>query len=136
MQLKGSFTSDCQWQPKDYCKGTCYVDLTDNDVFHGAKGRIRIEYDADSKFQPPMLIPRPLPSMPVTVERLLDNEFSVIVTTSWFSLAPWEKVFDLIGLSVRFTFDHKTKAFEGTYHVNGGMGIPRDAGRFVSIQDN
>lgn len=130
MQLQGSFTSDCEWQVKDYCKGTCYVDLVDNDVFDGAKGRIRIEYDADSKFQPPMLIPRPMPSMPVTVERLLDNEFTIKVTANWWS---WEKIFDLIGLSVRFTYDPATKAFKGSYHVNGGIGIPKDAGRFVSI---
>lgn len=123
--LQGRFVSNCAWHPKAYCKGTCEVELLDNDVFDGARGRITIEYDTDSQFQPPFLVPRPLPSMPVTVERLPDAKFMLHVKTSWFS---WEKIFDLIGLSVTFTFDDVTKEFEGTYNVQGGLGIPKDAG--------
>lgn len=125
MQFTGAFTSKCDWHAEAYCKGTCFVDLDGDEIYHGATGRIRLEYDTDSSFQPPVLIPRPLPSMPVTVQRLSDNDFSLHISAPWWS---WERIFTLIGLSVTFTYDHVTKEVNGTYNVNGGFGVPRDAG--------
>ena len=131
MKLCGTFTSDCDWHPKDYCKGTCHVELDGDAVYHGATGRITIDYDSDSKFQPPIFVPRPLPSMPVTVQRIKGDEFSVLVSANWWS---WEKVFDLIGIKVLFSYDPETKEFEGTYSVNGGLGIPKDQGTLRSCE--
>lgn len=132
MRLYGSFASDCDWHPKNYCKGTCIVDLEGEAIYHGVKGRITIQYDPESKFQPPIFVPRPLPSMPVSVQRLRGEEFAVSVCANWWS---WEKIFDLIGVSVQFTYDADTKVFKGTYSVNGGMGIPKDSGTLQSCEN-
>lgn len=128
MQLKGSFASDCAWHAKNYCKGMCTVDLNGlshwKQITDGVTGTIQIEYDIDSTFQPHWMVPKPLPAMPVKVMRVDARTLRLHVEASFF--APWQKIFEWIGMSVQFSIDDT--GIRGTYDVNGGFGIPKDAG--------
>lgn len=132
VRLTGTFASDCEWQPKNYCTGKCYVDVDHFDR-HADKmvGVISIEYDKSSTFQPPCFIPKPTPAMPVTSKRSIDMgaewDHTLTVTTSFFR--PWEKIFDMIGMQV--DYNYKDDKIVGRYYINGGFGIPRDAGTII-----
>lgn len=132
VRLTGTFASDCDWQPKNYCTGKCYVDVDHFDrQADKMVGVISIEYDKSSTFQPPCFIPKPTPAMPVTSKRSIDVNaewaHTLIVTTSFFR--PWEKIFDMIGMQV--DYNYKDDKIVGRYYINGGFGIPRDAGTII-----
>ena len=69
--------------------------------------------------------------MPVTSKRSIDMgaewDHTLTVTTSFFR--PWEKIFDMIGMQV--DYNYKDDKIVGRYYINGGFGIPRDAGTII-----
>jgi hypothetical protein len=121
--LRGAFTSE---RP-DYCAGNIAVEVP-FPLGETATGTCRVEYTGTG-FRPPFWVPNPLPALPVKATRINKdtNEYRLVAMTSWLH-RPWEKIYDLVGLEVRFTLDKDARTLNGRYSVRGGLGMPKDAG--------
>lgn len=125
MIVKGNFHS--REEPRT-CVGEMEVQLESNEIKNDCRGHVTVKYTGGI-FRPPVWVPNPLPSLPIRAKYRGDGEYDLDIETSIWK--PWQKIFHLVGLSVRIAV-HEDK-IQGIYNVRGGIGIPKDDGIVTAI---